>query len=144
MLRFRYVKMARNTAENLERPLPRSLAMTPQELKDRTKAFAVTIVKFAEELPRDPATAEIMRQLVRSGTRVGANYRASCRAKSRADFISKMTSAEEEADETQYWLEILVDTGTVRRHRAASLLDDADEIVRIFVASINTARRNNR
>lgn len=104
----------------------------------------MTIVKFAEELPRDPATAEIMRQLVRSGTRVGANYRASCRAKSRADFISKMTSAEEEADETQYWLEILVDTGTVRRHRAASLLDEADEIVRIFVASINTARRNNR
>jgi len=118
--------------------------MTPQELKDRTKAFAVRIVRFAKELPTDPATIVIMRQLVRSGTGVGANYRGSCRAKSRADFVSKMTTAEEEADETQFWLEVLVDAGTVRSTQAASLLDEADQLVRIFVASINTARRGSR
>jgi four helix bundle protein len=78
--------------------------MTPEQLKQRTKTFAVKIVKFAASLPTDPITALIARQLVKSGTSVGANYRSSCRAKSRPDFIAKLTTAEEEADETQYWL----------------------------------------
>ena len=116
--------------------------MTSDELKMRTKTFASTVVQFARRLPTDPVTNIMTRQLVRSGTGVGANYRSSCRAKSRADFISKMTTAEEEADETQYWLELLVETGTVRQENVASLLDEADQLVRIFVASIKTARLN--
>jgi four helix bundle protein len=81
---------------------------------------------------------------VKSGTSVGANYRSSCRAKSRADFIAKMTTAEEEADETKYWLEILVETRIVSLEKAAALLDESDQLVRIFVASIKTARGRSR
>jgi four helix bundle protein len=81
------------------------------------------------------------RQLVKSGTGIGANYRSSCRAKSRADFISKMTTAEEEADEAQFWLELLVETETVTQERVAPLIDEADQIVRILVASSNAKRR---
>jgi four helix bundle protein len=87
--------------------------MTPDEMKGRTKTFSVAVVKFARSLPNDIATTHMARQLVKSGTSVGANYRSSCRAKSTADFISKMTTVEEEADETLFWLEILVDTNTV-------------------------------
>jgi four helix bundle protein len=75
--------------------------MTPEQLKTRTKAFAVAIVHFARHLPTDQVAIIMTRQLVRSGTGVGSNYRSSCRAKSRADFISKMTTAGEEADEAQ-------------------------------------------
>ena len=114
--------------------------MTPEQLKRRTKAFAVSIVKFAVSLPTDPITALLARQLVKSGTAVGANYRSSCRAKSRADFVAKLTTAEEEADETQYWLELLEEASIVRRDRVAALLDEAEQLVRIFVASIKTAR----
>lgn len=98
------------------------------------------VVKFARKLPTDPVATVIMRQLVRSGTSVGANYRSSCRARSRADFVSKMTVAEEEVDETQYWLEVLVESAIVTAAIAARLIDEAEQLVRIFVASINTAR----
>jgi four helix bundle protein len=104
----------------------------------------VAIVRFARTLPTDPAILVIMRQLVKSGTSVGANYRSSCRAKSRADFVSKMTTAEEEADETLYRLEVLSDAGIVKASTVAALLDEADQLVRIFVASINTARGSRR
>lgn len=118
--------------------------MTADELKRRTRTFAVTIVKFAATLPADATTAVLARQLVKSGTSVGANYRSSCRSKSRADFIAKMTTAEEEADETKYWLEVLVETGTVSRDKIEALLDEGDQLVRIFVASIKTARGRSR
>ena len=118
--------------------------MTSNELKRRTRAFAVAVIKFAQTLPKDPATLVIMRQLVKSGTSVGANYRSSCRAKSRADFVSKMTTAEEEADETQYWLEVLVEASIVNAEAVAVLHDEADQLVRILVASINTARGSRR
>jgi four helix bundle protein len=85
-------------------------------------------------------TAIVARQLVKSATSVGANYRSSCRAKSRADFISKMAIAEEEADETQYWLELLVESNTVTPDTVARLLDESEQLIRIFVASIITAR----
>jgi four helix bundle protein len=114
--------------------------MTPEQMKRRTKAFAVAIVKFAASLPRDPVTELIARQLVKSGTSVGANYRSSCRAKSRPDFVAKLTTAEEEADETQYWLEILVEASMVNRDAVDKLLDESEQLVRIFVASIKTAR----
>jgi len=114
--------------------------MTPDQLKKRTKAFAAAIVRFARQLPTDQVTIIMTRQLVKSGTSVGANYRSSCRAKSRADFISKMTTAEEEADEAQFWLELLVETETVTKERVVPLFDEADQIVRILVASIKTTR----
>ena len=95
-------------------------------------------------LPSDPVAVILMRQLVRSGTAVGANYRSSCRAKSKADFISKMTVAEEEGDETQFWLEVLVESEIVRNDAVATLMDEAEQLVKIFVASINTARGGRR
>ena len=123
---------------------PLRAGMAPAQMKQRTKAFATDIVKFARKLPRDLASVEIARQMIRSGNGVAANYRASCRAKSKADFISKMTTVEEEGDETLLWLELLVSTETVTAAAAAALIDEADQIVRIVVASINTARGGSR
>jgi four helix bundle protein len=120
-------------------------AMTPAELKQRTKTFAVDVVKFTRTLiTEDIAVAHVARQLVRCGTAVGANYRASCRAKSTADFISKMTTVEEEADETLYWLELLVDSDSVPHQRIADLMNEAEQLLRIVVASIKTSRGANR
>lgn len=124
--------------------LPRLCRVTPDELKDRTKQFAMEVIKLARSLPSEPATDHITRQLLRSAAAVGANYRASCRAKSRADFVSKMTTVEEEADECLYWLTLLVETESVPRKRVATLLDEAEQILRIIVASIKTARRHSR
>ena len=119
--------------------------MTPQELKSRTKTFAVDVIKLARTLEaNDIATAHIVRQVVRSGTAVGANYRGSCRAKSTADFISKMTTVEEEGDETAYWLEVLVEANLVAQERVAMLLNEVDQLIRIVVASIKTARGRKR
>ena len=118
--------------------------MTPAQMKQRTKAFATEIVKFARKLPLDVASQEIARQMIRSGTGVAANYRASCRAKSKADFISKMTTVEEEADETMFWMELLVAAGTIPAKSVAALLDEAEQLLRIVVASIITARGGSR
>jgi four helix bundle protein len=118
--------------------------MTTDELKHRTKTFAVEIFKFARKLPNDVASHHVAGQLVRSGTAVGSNYRASCRAKSRADFVSKLTNVEEEADETLFWLEVLVETDTVARKAVATLMDEAEQLLRIVVASIKTARGRSR
>jgi four helix bundle protein len=79
--------------------------------------------------------------MIRCGSSVGANYRAACRAKSRPDFVSKMGTVEEEADETIYWMELLIDTGIVKPKRIADLMSEADEILAIVVASIKTAKR---
>jgi len=114
--------------------------VTSKELKARTKRFALEIIKLARSLPADVVTAALIRQIVKSGTSVGANYRSSCRAKSKADFIAKMSIAEEEADETQYWLEVLTESGIVMPESTTSLIDESEQLVRIFVASINTAR----
>jgi four helix bundle protein len=115
--------------------------MTPAELKQRTKTFGVDIVRFARTLAaEDIAVAHSARQLVRCGTAVGANYRASCRAKSTADFISKMTTVEEEADEALYWLELLVDSDSVPHRQVAGLMNEAQQLLRIVVASIKTSR----
>ena len=94
-----------------------SVTHDPRRTEARTRTFAIEIIKLARSLPSDFVTAHIARQLVRSGTSVGANYRSSCRAKSEADFISKMSTVEEEADETGYWLELLVETMPSRRRR---------------------------
>jgi four helix bundle protein len=118
--------------------------MTPSELKQRTKRFAVDIIRFGGTVPSGTAADVIARQLVKSGTSVGANYRSSCRAKSRRDFVSKLAIAEDEADGTQYWLEVLVEAQMVKKEAVARLLDEAEQLVRIFVASINTARGHRR
>jgi four helix bundle protein len=114
--------------------------MNPNELKQRTKVFAVEIIKMADALPKTPVSQVLGRQLLRSGTSVGANYRAACRAKSNADFISKMGTVEEEADETAYWMELLIEAGVVKPAQLKLLLQEANELVAITVASINTAR----
>ncbi|MDI6890683.1 MAG: four helix bundle protein [Thermodesulfovibrionales bacterium] len=115
-----------------------------KDLKKRTKQFAIEIIKFVEKLPENRITNVLGRQLLKSGTSVGANYRAACRAKSKADFIAKMGIVEEEADESLYWLELLVDTAIVERDAVNSLMDEANEIVAITISSIRTVRGNKK
>ena len=118
--------------------------MNAGDMKRRTGQFALDVIKLVESLPKGK-TAEILgKQLIRSGTSVGANYRAACRAKSVADFVSKMGTVEEEADESTYWLELLVDSGVTQKARVQDMLHEADQLVAISVASIRTARRNKR
>jgi four helix bundle protein len=115
--------------------------MNAEEMKKRTKAFAVEVIKLAEELPSSPGARIIEGQLIRSGTSVGSNYRASCRAKSLADFIAKMGIVEEEADETAYWMELLVEAGILPPERIQILYKEANEILAITVSSIKTAKK---
>ena len=112
-----------------------------EDLKQRTKEFALRIIKLVEALPRGRTADVIGRQLLRSGISVGANYRAACRAKSTADFISKMGTVEEETDESLYWMELLIEAEIVESVKLESLMNEADELLAITVASINTARR---
>jgi four helix bundle protein len=116
--------------------------MTSEELKARTKLFAASIVKLVRTLPADPITREIGIQLVRSSGSVAANYRASCRSRSRAEFVAKLGIVEEEADESGLWLELLAEDGAVSRTQLAPYPDEAEQLVRIVVASIRTARTN--
>src|SRR5205085_8722420 len=113
--------------------------MDADELKQRTRTFALRIVRLVEALPHGRTADVIGKQLLRCGTSVGANYRARCRAKSSADFIAKMGIVEEAADETIYWIEMLVETGLVKESRVSGLLDEANQLVAIVVSSIRTA-----
>ncbi len=112
------------------------------DLLDRTKRFALETIKLCEGLPNDETSRILARQLLRSGTSVGANYRAAHRAKSKADFISKMGTVLEEADESAYWIELLSDAKKVAVDKSAPLHREANELVAIAVSSLNTARRN--
>ncbi len=113
--------------------------MTPDELEHRTRTFALRVIRLAEEIPHTPTAAVIQKQIVRSGTSVGANYRAACRARSRADFSAKLAIAEEEADETLYWLELLAGSGLIKAARLVELQREANELVAIMTASRKTA-----
>jgi four helix bundle protein len=115
--------------------------MSERDLKERTKAFALRILKLVDALPKTTAGRALGAQLVRSGTSVAANYRAARRAKSTAHFISKLGDVEEEADETLFWLELLEASGIVPAQRLTPLEQEANELVAIVVASIKTARR---
>jgi four helix bundle protein len=115
--------------------------MTPKELKDRTKRFAVDIIQLCRELPTTLDGRTVGQQLIRCGTSVAANYRASCRARSRAEFIAKLGTVEEEADESLFWLELAVDSRLMSAERAQSLLKEADQLTAIFVSSLKTAKR---
>ena len=117
--------------------------MNPEQFKKRTKAFALRVIHLADSLPQSGSASVMARQLLRSGTSVGANYRAACRAKSRADFVSKLGTVEEECDESIYWMELLVDSGKIKAVRIADLMKEADEILAMVVASAKTARFQN-
>jgi four helix bundle protein len=114
--------------------------MDEKTFKDRTKKLAVAIIKQVEKMPRSLAADVIGKQIIRSGTSIGANYRAACRAKSTPDMINKMKIVEEESDETQYWLELLVEAGLAPKDQIASLYKETDEILAMTVASIKTLR----
>ena len=118
--------------------------MNADDFKKRTKTFALRIIKLVEALPPGRTADVVGRQLVKSGTSVAANYRAACRAKSQADFIAKLGIVEEEADESAFWLEILVESGLMKKERIEDLADEADQIVALTVSSINTARGHKR
>ncbi len=114
--------------------------MNPTELKARTKSFALRIIKLTRAIPRnDDAGRVIAKQIVRSGTSVAANYRASCRARSQAEFISKIGTVEEESDETALWLELLVESGIMQARKLSALLNEANELTAIMAASRKTA-----
>ena len=113
-----------------------------RETKRRTKEFALRVIRLVQSLPRGQMADVLGKQLLRSGTSVGANYRAACRAKSRADFISKMGIVEEEADESMYWMELLIESGLVQHDHVADLLNEADQLIAMTVSSIQTARSN--
>jgi len=117
--------------------------MNEVEFKRRTKQLALDVIRLTSSLPRDPASAIISRQLIRCGTSVGANYRSACRGRSVGDVLSRLAIVEEEADETVYWLEILVEAGMVARGQVEAVLDEANQIVAMTVASILTLRARN-
>ena len=111
-----------------------------QDLKARTKRFALDVIRFCRTLPRGDEFTIIKRQLIRASTSVAANYRASQRAKSKADFISKLGTVEEEADESLFWLECLNELAMRENAELDRLLRETDELVAIFVSSRRTAR----
>lgn len=117
--------------------------MTKEELKNRTKKFALMIILLVEKLPNNKAGNAIGNQLIRSGTSVAANYRAACRARSNADFISKITVVEEECDESLFWLELITEANLLKKEIVLDLMIEADELTAIFTASGKTARLNN-
>jgi four helix bundle protein len=114
--------------------------MNSEELKKRTKIFALEVIKLVEKLPKSPAGKVIGYQLVDCATSVGANYRSACRARSKADFVSKITIVEEEADESCYWLELLKESDLIDYSDFDKILKEADELTAIFTSSGKTSR----
>jgi four helix bundle protein len=109
-------------------------------LKARTKAFALRVIKLYRSLPRSDEARILGTQLLRSSTSIGANYRAACRGRSRAEFIAKLGIVLEEADETVFWLELIQETMIFRENKLDGLVTEANELVSIFVSSIRTAK----
>jgi len=115
-----------------------------RDLKERTKAFALAIVRLVDDLARSPATDVIGRQLLRAATSVAANYRSARRARSRKEFLAKLGIVEEEADESAFWLELVLEAGLVSSAAATELREEAGQLVAITIASIRTAREGGR
>jgi four helix bundle protein len=115
--------------------------MNETEMKNRTKVFAKKIIELCRKLPKNREGNLIGNQIFRSGTSIAANYRSTCRAKSKADFIAKLSIVEEEADETVFWLEIIKEMEILKLQELDVLLKEADEIVAIVVSSIKTSRK---
>lgn len=116
--------------------------MDPEELKKRCKQFSLRVIRLVRALPTDTVGRAIANQLVRAGTSVAANYRAACLAKSRADFISKVGTAVEEADESALWMELIMEDAILPAEKVSPLWQEATELTAIFCASIKTAREN--
>ena len=114
--------------------------MKENELKDRTKKFALRVIKVVNSLPKTTAGFEFGKQMFRSGTSVAANYRAACRAKSKKDFVYKLEVVLEEADETLLWLELITESGIMEKEKLKELMDEANQLVSIFTKSIITTR----
>lgn len=114
--------------------------MTPKEMKQRTKQFALRVLKLTRALPREEEAQVVWRQLARCATSVAANYRAAQRGRLKAEWRSKMGNVEEEADETLLWLEIIMEDGMLPKHRVEPLHREADELLSIVVASIRNSR----
>lgn len=119
-----------------------SITSKTTELYSRTKQFALRVIRVSRALPRNTEGFVIGKQLLRSGTSIAANYRAAGRARSRAEFIAKLGVVVEEADETCFWLDLLIEAKTVTPSRLKSLRDEAEELLRIFSASLSSARKN--
>jgi len=117
--------------------------MNKVDLQKRTKQFNIDVIKVCETLPRNAAGFELAKQIIRSSGSVGANYRATQRAKSKADFIYKLEIVIEEADESMYWLEVMSETGLIDTKNATGLIKEANELVSIFVATVKTTKANN-
>ena len=122
--------------------LPQSLP--ERDLKKRTKEFALRVIRLVESLPKTQTARVIGNQLLRSATSVPANYRAACRARSNAEFISKIGIVEEETDESVFWMEMLVEASLVKLLRIKDLMHEGSQLTAIWVASINTARGGRR
>ena len=118
--------------------------MTTQELKQRTFEFGIRVVRAVEALPKSDTARELGRQLLRAGTPVGANYHATARAKSRANFVAKLGIVEEECDEAAYWMEVIIALKILKPARLTKLHTEAGELLPIVIASIKTARRTRR
>jgi len=116
--------------------------MDSDELKQRTKSFGLRVIRLVNALPPNRSADVIGKQLLRSGTSVGANYRSACRGRSRPDFISRINISIEEADESLYWMELLIEAGLVSDSRLSELMQEADELIAILTASAKTARAN--
>ena len=117
--------------------------MNEQELKARTKQFGLRVMNLVDALPRTTAGRAIGNQLVRSGTSVGANYRAACRGRSKAEFIAKIGTVAEEADESAFWLEMIMEGGLLKSELVSALHQEAEELTAIFTASGRTAKTSN-
>ena len=115
--------------------------MTPEEMKKRTKSFALRTIRLVESIPNNRSANVIGRQLIKSGTSVGANYRSACRSRTDKDFLARMGIVEEEADESTYWMELLVESNLVKRELVMDLMNECEEILKMVVSSIRTARK---
>jgi four helix bundle protein len=114
--------------------------MNPDEFKQRTRTFALRVVRLVNALPNSRTATVLGKQLLRCGTSVGANYRSACRARSRADSIAKMGIVEEECDESLYWMGLLIESGDLKAGLVEDLIQEANEILSMVMVSINTAR----
>ncbi|MGA3171927.1 MAG: four helix bundle protein [Chthoniobacteraceae bacterium] len=118
--------------------------MNPGALKERTRQFAVRVMRLVDRPPKRPAARGIGSQLVRCATSVGANYHIACRARSKAEFLAKLGIVLEECDESQFWLQLIIDAELMPSKRIQSLLDGAAELTAIFTSSIKTAQKHPR
>jgi four helix bundle protein len=118
--------------------------MDAEELKQRTKQFALRVLKLVAALPNNVQGRAVGRQLVRAGTSVAANYRAACKGRSRTEFIAKLGTVEEEADESAFWLELIIEGSLLKARLVEPLLHEANELTRIMASSRTTAKSNSK